>query len=77
MSKINLVSCLVSNKGDDDPPVDPDLLEKTIEQAEAELPPTETACIMDVLDALMFGDNPHFALDRSDLQRLITQLQSL
>lgn len=48
-----------------------------IEQAEAELPPAEAACIMDVLDALMFGDDPHFALNRSDLQRLIAQLQSL
>lgn len=48
-----------------------------IEQAEAELPPAEAERIMDVLDALMFGDDPRFALDRSDLQRLITQLQSL
>jgi len=48
-----------------------------IEQAEDDLPPAETECIMDVLDALMFGDDPRFALDRNDLQRLITQLQSL
>ena len=46
-----------------------------LEQGTLTVDPGEVEPIADVLDDLMFADDPSFALDEADLRRLIARLQ--
>jgi hypothetical protein len=47
-----------------------------LEQAELTVAEADTAPVAEVLDALMFADDARFALDDTEMQRLIARLQS-
>jgi hypothetical protein len=46
-----------------------------IEQGTLTVDPADADVIAEVLDDLMFADDPSFALDEADLKRLIARLQ--
>jgi hypothetical protein len=47
-----------------------------LDQARLTVTEADATVIADVLDELMFADDARFALDESDLQRLLARLQS-
>ncbi|GAB4436174.1 MAG: hypothetical protein OHK0015_27730 [Chloroflexi bacterium OHK40] len=46
-----------------------------VEQGQATVPPEDADAIAEALDAMMFADDPGFALAEADLRRLIDRLQ--
>lgn len=46
-----------------------------LEQGQLRVEPADSDPIAEVLDELMFADEPSFALDEADLMRLIARLQ--
>ncbi|NTU83619.1 MAG: hypothetical protein HGA45_30325 [Chloroflexales bacterium] len=46
-----------------------------VEQDDLEVDGADSEAIAEVLDDLMFADDPSFALDEADLRRLIARLQ--